>query len=72
LCETTSVNWRFLQPLLQPFLDVSDLLFNFFLFTFSRVLAGTALSAESPHQHMTRNPHTIDISDVYAQVPVPI
>ena len=35
MCETTSVTRRFLQPLLQQFLEVSDLLFNFVLFTFS-------------------------------------
>ena len=29
MCETTSVTWHFLQPLLQPFLEVSDPGVNF-------------------------------------------
>ena len=29
LCETTNVTWRFLQPFLQPFLEVSDLWVKF-------------------------------------------
>ena len=38
MCETTSVTWHFLQPLLQPFLEVSICGVNFFKFTFSTSL----------------------------------
>ena len=42
MCETTSVTWRFLQPLLQPFLEVSDRGAKNFKFTFSTAVVPVA------------------------------